>query len=231
MKFSFLVPAFQEEAWIADCIGALRASCSAAETECEVIVCDGGSPDRTRCIASSLGAKVVVSASGRARQINRGFEDATGDVIVMLHADSLLTPGVIRGMADFIQGGGVGGWSQIEVLPERGSSPNLLRLMAWGINLRTRQFHTATADQAIFSTRRAFEEVGGVPELPLLEGMEFVRRIRALGDTTTLSEKVRISGRRWERKGVIRTMLKAYAIRLGYASGVEMNQLVDLWDS
>ena len=231
MKFSFLVPSFQEEAWIADCIGALRASCRAVDAECEVIVCDGGSLDDTRLIASNLGAKVVVSRRGRALQINRGFEAATGDVIVMLHADCLLTPGVIRAMSEAIRAGVVGGWSQVEVLPERGRSPNLLRVMAWGINLRTRHFHTATADQAIFADRRAFEEVGGVPELALMEGLEFVRRIQTLGRTATLSAKVRISGRRWERGGVIRTMLKMYAIRIGYASDVEMTELLELWES
>ena len=172
---------------------------------------------------------MVAGAYGRAAQVNAGAAVATGKILVMLHADALIQPDAVVFMQSAVRSKHVGGFFQIRIDPQLGRAPNLLNLMAWGINLRTRRFKTATADQAIFVTRDAWIQAGGVPELPLLEGLEFVRALRKVGTLAVLPPLIRISGRRWEREGVLRTWLKAYAIRLGYESGVDLQELSDFW--
>lgn len=232
-SLSVLICTLDEEGWIGHCLRAARASFHAAGLDAELIVCDGGSRDDTVAIARRLADRVVQTAPGRSRQFNAGAGAATGDVLVMLHADALLTPGAVEAIGRAIDRGACGGWFQIDIVPELQTvaASRGLGWMAWGINLRTRLFRTATADQCIFCRRDAFEALGGLPDVSLLEGNLFARRLRGHGKVAILTPELRISGRRWERNGLLRTMFVMYGIRAAHRAGVPEEVLARVWET
>ena len=105
---------------------------------------------------------------------------------MLLHADALCNPRMLEAADASLERGAVGGWFQVDLLPESGKSTNTLRLLSWGINLRTRWFTTATADQALFTSREVLLDLGGVPDLPLMEGIALARALRARGAVVVL---------------------------------------------
>jgi glycosyltransferase involved in cell wall biosynthesis len=230
---SVLIPTLDEAPWIRHTITAARASAAAAGVGVEIIVCDGGSRDDTVDEARRAGADAVVVAerASRAHQINRGLERARAETLGFLHADTLLRPEAFVEMLDARARGYSGGWFQLEILPELGASvsSNFLATMAWGINLRTRLFRTATADQFIFAGRDVLDVLGGLPEIPLFEGNRFARLMRDIGDVVVLGPQVRISGRRWERNGLLRMLFLMYALRAAERAGAPTQTLYELW--
>lgn len=230
-SLSVLIPALDEATWIAHSVRCARASLRAAGVDGEVIVCDGGSQDATVVEASRFADRVVECAPGRPAQLNAGARVAVGDVLVMLHADSLLTPRAVEAMVAAVERGAVGGWFQIDIIPDLQVGHRHLHLgwMAWGINLRTRLFRTATGDQCIFCRRDAFEAIGGVPDVPLMEGNLCARSLRGHGSIEILAPELRISGRRWEKNGVLRTMVFMYGIRAAHRAGVSEDVLARVW--
>ncbi len=135
-------------------------------------------------------------------------------------------------MAASIQRGDVGGWFQLEVRSELGGAADALglRLVSLGINARTRRLHTATGDQAIYARRDALEAVGGVPQIPLLEGWELVKLLSEYGNTSTLGRHLWISGRRWERTGIVRTTCLMWGLRLAYMAGASPDTILKVWN-
>lgn len=211
---SIVIPVLNEEDQITGTLGALeemRAS--------EVIVADGGSSDRTvELVRSESRARVIESgAANRGRQMNAGAAAASGDVLLFLHADARLPAGAIEAVKEALGDSRViGGCFQLRFPVGSGGS---LGAVAWGINLRTRLFRTATGDQAIFVRSEDFRQMGGYEPLPLMEDIEFFTRMKRRGRVAILSEKVEISPRRWIRHGVWRTVLLMYALRFGYWLG------------
>lgn len=231
-QLSVLVPTLDEEDWIEHCLRTVRASLEYAGVEGEIVVCDGGSTDATVEIASRVGVDAVVSApAGRARQLNRGAERATGEGLVFLHADTLVPPEWSGAIWGALEEGADGGWCEIAIVPETpsGAVANGLPAVAQGINWRTRHFETATAEQSLFVRRSALEAMGGLPEVPIMEGAELASRLREHGRTSLLEATVRVSGRRWERAGLLRGSLTMYAVRMGYMCGVDPDRLVRFW--
>jgi glycosyltransferase involved in cell wall biosynthesis len=230
---SILIPTLDEAGWIRHVVSSVRASASAAGVRTEIIVCDGGSTDETVELARRSGADSVIQTrrSGRAHQLNAGLSIARGDTIGFLHADALLTPEALSALMDAVGSGHVGGWFEIDILPETGSiiGANLLSAMAWGINLRTRWFRTATADQFIFARREVIEVLGGLPDVPLFEGNRFARSMRDIDDVAVLGPELRISGRRWERNGLLRMLLLMYALRAAERVGAPTQTLHRIW--
>lgn len=232
-ELSILIPTLDEAEWIRHTLSAARASAKSEGMSVELIVCDGGSRDDTVAIARDSGADAVVETrrAGRAHQLNHGIRVARADTIGFLHSDTLLTPEALTEMRAAVARGCSGGWYQIEIMPEGGrpSSANLLSVMAWGINLRTRWFRTATADQFIFARREVLEVLDGLPEVPLFEGNRFARMMRSIGDVAILGPHIRISGRRWERNGLLRMLVLMYALRWAERSGTPTHTLHAIW--
>lgn len=230
-SLSILIPALDEQAWIAHAVRTARASLRSSGVDGEVIVCDGGSQDATVDEARRFADRVLVCPPGRSAQFNAGAARARGDVLVMLHADALLTPRAVDAMVAAIDAGAAGGWFQIEILPDLQTGHSHLHLgwMAWGINLRTRLFRTATGDQCIFCRRDAFDAIGGMPDVALMEGNLCARSLRGHGSVEILGPELRISGRRWEKNGVLRTMLFMYGIRAAHRVGVSEDVLARAW--
>ncbi|MEF8824488.1 MAG: TIGR04283 family arsenosugar biosynthesis glycosyltransferase [Desulfohalobiaceae bacterium] len=187
----------------------------------EVIVCDGGSTDGTPGIACSGADRVLDAEKGRAVQMNSGAQAASGDILLFLHADTSLPRDVLERIEDSLHSGY--GWGRFDV---RLSGQGLLfRLIEILMNLRSRWTGIATGDQAIFLTRDFFRSVGGFPEIPLMEDIEMSSRLKRHGPPACPRSRVHVSSRRWEERGVLRTVLLMWTLRACYALGVDPERL------
>jgi rSAM/selenodomain-associated transferase 2 len=217
MDLSVIVPVLNEETTLAATLESARGAAVR-----EIIVVDGGSTDGTVELARRHADLVCTAARGRAAQMNAGAAAAGGDVLLFLHADTLLPPAfdaaVLGGLADPLA---VGGRFDLHLVP---GSP-LLWLTAELINLRSRLTRCATGDQAIFVRRRVFEEMGGFPALPLMEDVAFTTALKRRGRIACLHHRVRTSSRRWVRNGVVRTILLMWSLRLLFFLGVSPERL------
>ncbi|MFQ6079272.1 MAG: TIGR04283 family arsenosugar biosynthesis glycosyltransferase [Thermodesulfobacteriota bacterium] len=188
----------------------------------EVIVVDGGSTDETVNVARSWGAKVLSSSPGRARQMNAGAFRATGEVLLFLHGDTRLPRGYENHVREILaRPGAVAGAFQLRV---DGQVPGL-RIMERLVNLRSRRLQFPYGDQAIFLRADQFREMGGFPDIPIMEDFELIRRLRRRGHIAIAPVPVLTSTRRWENLGIARTTLINYAIPLAYYLGVSPSQL------
>lgn len=189
---------------------------------CEIILVDGGSQDESLAIARRAGVCVLEAARGRARQMNAGARVAQGGALLFLHADTRL-PDVADGAVLHALATTGRAWGRFDVRIT-GRSP-WLRVIGGMMNLRSRLTGIATGDQAIFVTRAAFDSVDGFPELPLMEDIEMSRRLKRMSPPACLTARVSTSGRRWESRGIWRTILLMWRLRLAYWRGTPASQL------
>jgi rSAM/selenodomain-associated transferase 2 len=212
VTLSVVIPALDEGGRIE------AALASASAPGVEVLVVDGGSRDDTVARARGRGARVLCSAPGRARQLDAGARAATGEVLLFLHADTLLPPGydaaVTRALAD---PGVAGGAFRFRF--DRGSLA--LRVVEWGARLRVALFRLPYGDQALFLRRCVLEALGGVPQVPIMEDLDLVRAIRRAGQLALLPLPATTSARRYEARGVLRTMLRHWIAAAAWAAGVD----------
>ena len=223
MQLSIVIPVLNEAKelpGLLDHLVPLRACGS------EVIVVDGGSEDGSQQIASRAGAQVICAERGRARQMNAGAAGAQGDVLLFLHADTLLPLGAEQAIEAAVRRSGRTheyAWGRFDV--RINGRPFMLRVVAGLMNWRSRLTGIATGDQAMFVTRRAFESVGGFPEQPLMEDIELSKRLLALSRPICLADRVVTSGRRWETHGVWKTIWLMWRLRWLYWRGVSAAEL------
>jgi rSAM/selenodomain-associated transferase 2 len=215
-RLSIVIPALNEGARIGAALAALAPLRARGH---QVIVVDGGSTDGTARLAAA-GADLVLSApKGRALQMNAGARAASGDVLVFLHADTRLPAGADELVAKPL-------WGRFDVEIE-GRHP-LLRLVGCSMNLRSRLTGIATGDQAIFVRRDAFP---GFPEIPLMEDVAFSRSMKRRSPPACLRARVVTSGRRWEERGVWRTVLLMWRLRWKYYRGARPEELARLYEN
>jgi rSAM/selenodomain-associated transferase 2 len=219
MKLSIVIPALNEGEGIHSCLQALVPLRRRGH---EVIVADGGSADRTAELSAPWCDRVVSSARGRGVQMNAGARQATGDALVFLHADTVLPPEADRLVTATLQ---ERLWGRFDVEIE-GRHP-LLKLVGRAMNLRSRLTGIATGDQAIFVRRDAF---AGFPEIALMEDIAFSREMKRRGAPACLRQRVRTSGRRWESRGVLRTIVLMWRLRLLYFFGAPPERLARLYE-
>ena len=213
-RLSIVVPALNEAAGIA---GALAALAPLRARGHEVIVADGGSEDSTRELAAPHADRVLLAPRGRARQMNAGAAAATGAAFLFLHADTRLPAEADRLVLFSLQNHP---WGRFDVMIE-GRSP-LLPVIAFFMNLRSRLSGIATGDQAMFVRRDAFS---GFPEIALMEDVAFSAAMKRRGPPACLRERVVTSGRRWDERGALRTLLLMWRLRLGYFLGTAPDEL------
>lgn len=183
----------------------------------EVIVADGGSSDRTMEIAAASGAKVISSQPGRACQQNAGVQMANGDILLFLHADTVLPSGfdqIIRNCLHSSTAIVAGAFSLSVDLSGRG-----IRFVAWLANCRSRYLQLPYGDQALFMRKTTFEQAGGFPEIDIMEDFVLVGRLKKAGRIRIVPEKVVTAGRRWQKLGIIRTTLVNQGMIIGYFLG------------
>jgi rSAM/selenodomain-associated transferase 2 len=220
MKLSIIIPCLNEEAVI---VGTLRALQPLRARGAEVIVVDGGSSDATCALAGAYADTILQAPRGRGSQMNAGAAQAHGDVLLFLHADSMLPPHADRAIRDGLAARGRH-WGRFDVRITGHHA--LLPVIARMMNLRSRATGVVTGDQGIFVTRRAFVAIGGFPDLALMEDIALSKRLRhAYGMPLALRETIVTSGRRWETGGVLRTMLLMWRLRLAYFAGTDPRKL------
>jgi len=216
-RFSIIIPALNESSLIENTLSALP-----RRADTERIVVDGGSSDQTAALARPFADKVLVAEAGRARQLNRGARAAAGHILIFLHADSRLPEDALDMIAKALEAPAVaGGAFDLAIDSPRWA----LRLVASAANLRTRLTGVPYGDQGIFVRRSVFEQLGGFPEWPLLEDLEFSRRIKTVGKVVLLSKPVTVSSRRWDKEGVGYTTLRNQIFVLLYFLGVSPMRL------
>jgi rSAM/selenodomain-associated transferase 2 len=218
-RLSVVVPALNEAAGIR---AALEALAPLRARGHEVIVVDGGSSDGTARLAHGLCDRLLTAARGRAVQMNAGALAARGDAFLFLHADTRLPPNADEAILSSLK---THLWGRFDVSIE-GRHP-LLKLVAWAMNLRSRLTGIATGDQAIFVRREAF---GGFPEIALMEDVAFCKAMKRRGPPACLRGRVLTSPRRWESRGVLRTIVLMWRLRLLYFLGAPPERLARLYD-
>jgi len=227
MTISVIIPTLNEERTIAATLAR-----TASLGFDELIVVDGGSTDETPALLESYRLKTQSSAlspvhwvtapAGRARQMNEGAKASRGEVLLFLHADTQLprdaTTVINRALADHRMVGG-----RFDVRFDRQSMWGTIisRMMNW----RSRLSGLATGDQALFVRRPLFEQMGGFADMPLMEDIEFSRRLKRKGATAALTATVTTSFRRWEQQGPLRTILLMWTLRFLYWIGVSPHTL------
>lgn len=224
MRLSIILPVLNEVQQLPhalECLGPVR------QRGAEVIVVDGGSEDGTVAAAARSGARLVASPKGRARQMNAGARIATGNLLIFLHVDTVLPQHADR-LIDEAMRDRRHLWGRFDV-DIRGRAW-MLRVIAALMNWRSRMSGIATGDQAIFVDRDAFESVGGFPDQPLMEDVELCKRLRALSPPACLRARAVTSGRRWESRGVWRTILVMWRLRWAYWRGVPASVLASLYE-
>lgn len=186
-----------------------------------VVVVDGGSQDDTRALARLHADAVIQAPRGRAAQMNAGAALGWGQALLFLHADTVLPERADAHLLQALAQGHV--WGRFDV--RIAGRPRMLALVAAMMNLRSRWTGIATGDQAMFMRREAYAQVGGFAPQPLMEDIEMSRRLRALGAPACLRERVTTSGRRWEQRGVWRTIVLMWRLRWRYWRGESAHTL------
>lgn len=217
-----VVPVLDEEAGIGACLARLA---PLRARGAEVVVVDGGSRDRTRERAAPHADRVVEAPRGRATQMNAGAAATTAATLLFLHADTLLPPDADRLVAAALERHG---WGRFDVAIA-GADP-LLVVVAAFMNRRSRWTGIATGDQALFMRRAAYDACGGFPGIPLMEDIAMSRALRKASPPACLRERVVTSGRRWESRGTLRTIVLMWRLRLAYALGADPHDLARAYE-
>ena len=221
-RLCIVMPVLDEAAGIGATLQALAPWRAAGH---ELIVVDGGSQDGSAALAAALADRVIEGPRGRARQMNAGAAVAQADVLVFLHADTTLPRDADRLILQALADGARWGRFDVRIVGHSAWLPMVAALM----NLRSRLSGIATGDQAIFVERRLFEQLGGYADQPLMEDIELSRRLRAVAAPACIAERALTSGRRWESRGVWRTIWLMWRLRWRYWRGASPETLAQAW--
>lgn len=220
MKLSIIIPVLNESAGIGAAVEELA---PLRRRGAEIVVVDGGSQDSTATDARPYADMIINAPRGRSSQMNAGAGIASGDVLLFLHADTRLPP-----EADGLIAAGLERsarlWGRFDV---RISGGGVLPVVAMMMNVRSRLTGIATGDQAIFVTRKAFTAAGGYPDIALMEDIALTTRLKKMGRPLCLRPHAVTSGRRWQQRGVVRTILLMWRLRLAYFLGADPSDLAE----
>lgn len=215
MKISVIIPALNEAQGILSCLESVKTQ----QGDFELIVVDGGSMDGTVEMAGSH-ATVIRCQQGRALQMNSGARRAKGDVFLFLHADSCLPSRAFPLLEDALTDARVVGGTFML----RFNSPSmLLRAIAFFSRFKFRYFHYG--DQGIFVRRGVFDRLNGFSEIPIMEDVDFLRKLRSIGRVALLSESMTTSARRFLEHGIVRQQLKNILLVVFYLLGARPETL------
>ncbi len=224
MKLSIIIPVLNEAKQIACCLKKLQALRVDGH---EVLVVDGGSGDETWQIAAPFCDKIIHADLARARQMNIGAAAATGDYLLFLHADTFL-PDELHALFNACVDKHLN-WGRFDV---RLSGKHILfRIIEKSMAVRSRLTGIATGDQAIFVHKTLFDQIGGYPEIALMEDIAISQLLNKITRPICLNLKVQTSSRRWERHGIIKTIIKMWLLRLLYFCNYDPNKLATMYQS
>lgn len=220
-QISIIIPALNEAKTIAKTLSPLKSG-----TRLEVIVADGGSRDDTVRLAREQGAKVIRSRPGKAAQMNAGAAAAGGDILLFLHADTLLPGEYSDHIFTALNRSGVAaGAFRLKI----NSSAAVIRIIEYAANLRSRLLGLPYGDQALFMKKALFEDIGGFADMPIMEDFILVRRLKRKGKIVIVPAAVVTSPRRWLHLGIIKTWLINQLIIIAYYMGTSPESLTRLY--
>jgi rSAM/selenodomain-associated transferase 2 len=213
MTISVVIPTLNEAATVAAVVAAARLELG----ECEIVVVDAGSNDGTAAAAARAGATVVTETGTRAAAMNLGASITTGDVLLFLHADTILPEGASGAIAAALRSASAGAFRI------RFDQPRpVLELLA---NVRSHLFKVVYGDQALFVARAAFDRAGGFRPIPIMEDRDLAGRLRRDGGLAIVPLAVTTSGRRHRDGGLMRTLARVWLIQLLYMLRVSPERL------
>ena len=220
---SIIIPALDEETHIGACIATIRKN----GDSCEIIVADGGSSDRTAEIAETRqGVKVVKTGRGRGLQMNAGASYATGEILLFLHADTILEDGWSKAVEAALQDALIVGGAFTFAIPHPGKK---YRLVEQWVRFRCSLFMLPYGDQGIFVRRDVFKKLEGYKDIPLMEDVDLIERMKGLGKIVILDKKAYTSERRWLKKGLLRTAALKQMIMFLYRMGISPHKLAKIY--
>jgi rSAM/selenodomain-associated transferase 2 len=226
-KFSIIIPVLNEQDLINPLIQDLRTQ--AFINTAEIIVVDGDPNRSTIDLIQDHKTTCATSKPGRARQMNTGATIARGEILIFLHADTRLPHDAIKKIADVLENKElVAGAFDLAI----DSNRLILKYIAARARARSRINRIPYGDQAIFIRREYFEKIGRFTEMPLMEDIDLMRRIKKDGQRIyILKDRVTTSARRWENQGVIRTTLRIQLLVILYYLGVSPEKLAAYYRS
>ena len=211
MKVSIIVPTLNEELVLEKTLTQFQQL-----SPHELIVSDGGSDDGTRNIAGRFSHRVITGSAGRALQMNVGADEATGDILLFLHADSRIEPESYRKMLQCMQNPKwIGGAFTLCIESGKWS----LKLIALLANIRSKYFGLAYGDQGFFVRKEVFKDMNGFSPIPICEDLDFYYRLRKKGPVILLKEKAHTSPRRWIKEGILFTTARNTLIAVLFGLG------------
>lgn len=216
---SVIIPTLNEE-------GCLKKALESIGRGAEIIVVDGGSSDSTREIANDFTEKVILSERGRGAQMDMAAREASGDILLFLHADTTLPEDWRSCIENVLKNDRVVGGGFRLKIDAKGFSFRLVEIVA---NIRAKYLGLIYGDQAIFIRRDAFFSSGGFMGLPLMEDVDFMRRIRKKGKVLLLNADVATSARQWQKKGIMKTTIRNMFFLFLYYAGVSPQRLYRLY--
>ena len=223
-KISIVIPTLNEAATITKILANIHPL-----PNVEVIIVDGGSIDHTIKLAQASGVRVLSSPKGRAHQMNVGAKAATGEILLFLHADTVLPSGFEQMVRSTLQPPidkqlpiTIAGAFTLKIDDPMPS----LRWIEWMVTWRSKWRQMPYGDQAIFLTAETFRSIGGFVEMPIMEDFELIKRLQRRGRIEILAAPVLTSARRWLQRGIWQTTLINQAIIIGYSIGISPDRLV-----
>lgn len=224
MNISIIIPTLNEQTRLADCLDSIQKL-----NPLEIIVVDGGSSDATCELAQRYGAKVIHSPKGRGVQLKKASAAAKGEILLFVHADAKLPEDVrAEDLVNVIKSGYVGGFFRLKF----DSDSLCIRLVEIFANIRSRLLSLPYGDQAIFVSKRAYDDIGGFKDYPFLEDLDLVLRLRKIGRLKMIDKPVTVSSRRLLRGyplSPIVISLRNVIIALLFMFGINPEKLVRLY--
>lgn len=217
-QLSIIIPTLNEASGVEQLLKELQWIRSAGH---ELIVVDGGSADGTGDLAAPWVDHLAISTPGRAIQLNLGARVAKHDVLLFLHADTLISEDAIEASLQHCYRPHA--WGRFDV--RLSGKQRRYRVVERAMNLRSRLTGIATGDQAMFMRRELFEQIGGFPEIPIMEDIALSKRLNEISKPVCLWQKVETSSRRWEESGTIKTIGLMWILRLAFSLGAEPDRL------
>lgn len=220
LSLSFVIPVLNEEVRVGPLLALLQRDFPGAQR----IVVDGGSADGTVVAAMPGATQLLLGEAGRAAQMNLGARAASGDYLLFLHADScpcFAAAELERALGE------APGWGFFSLRLDGHQA--VFRLLERAISWRSRYSGIGTGDQMLFLRRDLFLDCGGFAPIPLMEDVELCTRLRRSAAPLVPELAVETSSRRWEQRGVLRTVLQMWGLRLAYALGVAPQRLWQIY--